>query len=129
MITHIVLLQMKPETTAEQMTAVLGMVRHLESSIPGLVRIDTEKNLSSQHRGYEYGFVMQFASHEALQGYATHPSYAPVKAELQRLCQSNIVFDFAQPTAPWEELFASLKTSFQSFMKGWQGTPKNNEFV
>ena len=124
--THIVLLQLKPETTAEQMTQVFRLIQPLATMIPGLLRIDTQKNVSTLHKGYTYGFIMQFASPEALQGYAAHPSYAPVKAELQRLCQGNIVFDYAQATAPWEEFVDSLKNGWQSFMKSWQGSQKKH---
>lgn len=121
MIMHIVLLQMKSETTPAQITTALQHVQALEHQIPGIVRIVTGKNLSGQHKSYTYGFLMQFVSEEAFKGYAAHPSYEPVRLELQNICQGNIVLDLQPPPSPLEDLVHSVKSSLQALMRGWQG--------
>jgi len=129
MITHIVLLQLKRDTTDEQVTAVLQRIQHLQDTIPGIAQIVTGKNLSVQHKGYEYGFLMQFTSEEALKEYAAHPAYQPIKAELQRISLGNIVCDLQQEPSLNDHLngvLHTIKTQVQSLMKSWQGT-RNSE--
>jgi hypothetical protein len=121
MITHIVLLQIKPDIAPERITQALHRIQQLEASVPGLLHVQANKNLSTLHKGYEYGYIMQFASQEALQAFPSHPSYGPVKAELQLICQSNIVFDVAQPATPWNELLSALKRGYQSLLHIVQG--------
>ena len=93
MISHIVLLQPKPEATDEEIAAVLGHVRELRQQIAGIVEIHVGKNLAANHQGYAYGFVMRFADEEHLKAYAPHPAHQVVSQELREMCQSIIDFD------------------------------------
>lgn len=93
MITHIVLLQPKAETTPDEIRTVLGQVQSLPQSIPGILDVQIGGNLSANHRGYTYGFVMHFMDKQHLKDYAPHPAHRVVSNELLRLCSSIIDFD------------------------------------
>lgn len=93
MITHIVLLQPKPETTSEEMEAVLEQVKALKGKIPGLIEVQAGANRHNAHQGYTYGFVMRFDSEEHLKAYSPHPAHRAVSPELRRLSTYLLNFD------------------------------------
>ncbi len=93
MINHVVLLQPKTETTAEQIAIALRHVASLKEAIPEIVSVTTGRNMSANHQGYTYGFVMRFADGESFSAYAPHPAHQPVSQELQAICESIIDFD------------------------------------
>jgi len=93
MISHVVLLQPKAEATEEEIMTVLSHVQELQQRIPGIIETRVGKNLSMNHQGYVYGFVMCFVDAEHLKAYAPHPAHQGVSKELQTLCQSIIDFD------------------------------------
>jgi hypothetical protein len=96
MITHVVVLQPKAETTDEEIKYVLDQVRTLSQSIPGILDVHTGENLSTNHQDYTYGFVMHFADEASLKAYAPHPAHRVVSEELLRICSSIIDFDLVQ---------------------------------
>lgn len=93
MINHVVLLQPKANVTEEEITRVLSHVQGLQENIPGIVEMRIGKNLSVNHQGYVYGFVMRFVDEEYLKAYAPHPAHQVVSRELQNICESIIDFD------------------------------------
>lgn len=93
MITHIVLLNPKPEITSDEMQRVLVQVQALQQSIPGIVDVQTGVNLSGNHQGYTYGFVMHFVDMEHLKAYAPHPAHRIVSDEIRRVSSQVIDFD------------------------------------
>jgi len=93
MVTHVVLLQPKPETPENEITAALDHVRALRDAIPGIVDVQAGKNLSSYNQGYTYGFVMKFVDAEHLKADAPHPTHQNVSQELLHICQKIIDFD------------------------------------
>ena len=93
MLTHIVLLHPKHETTEEQITTALDHVKALQEAIPGIIDIQAGRNLSNSNQGYTHGFVMRFADSEHLKAYAPHPAHQVVSEELQHICQKIIDFD------------------------------------
>jgi heme-degrading monooxygenase HmoA len=93
MIDHVVLLQPKAEVTEEEITKVLSHVQGLQETIPGIFETRVGKNLSVNHQGYVYGFVMRFTDEEHLEAYTPHPAHQVVSRELQAICQSIIDFD------------------------------------
>mgnify|MGYP001285327004 CR=1 FL=1 len=92
MVTHIVLLQPKPEITNEEIQAALSHVEALQHSIPGIIDVQVGENLSA-NQPYPYGFVMRFTDLDRLKGYAPHPSHRVVSDELRRICSSIVDFD------------------------------------
>ncbi len=93
MITHIVLLQPKSEVTDEEIAAALEHVKALQKEIPGIIDVQTGKNMSTYNQGYTHGFVMRFEDNEHLKAYAPHPAHQKVSQELQHISQKIIDFD------------------------------------
>ena len=93
MITHIVLLQPKSETTGEELEAFLAHVRDLQKLVPGILAISTGKNRSSYSSEYTYGIIMRFVDEAHLLAHHPHPAHLAVVEELDRLCASSIDFD------------------------------------
>lgn len=97
MITHIVLVQPKAETSAEQLETTLEQVKALQQLIPGIQDIQVGKNLSQHYtQGYDYGIVVHLESMEHLETYRSHPAHQTVARELMRLFQNIIECDMAQ---------------------------------
>ena len=93
MLSHIVLLQPKPETTEEQITIALDHMKALQKVISGIIDVQAGRNLSDYNQGYTYGFVIRFIDSEHLKAYAPHPTHQVVSQELQYICQNIIDFD------------------------------------
>ena len=74
MIQHIVLLKLKPETTAEQKAALLEGLGALkrENKIPGIEEVTGGDNNSPEGKahGFDWGFVMTFTDAAARDAYA-----------------------------------------------------------
>ncbi len=96
MVTHVVLIKPKAETTAEQIQTVLEQAKNLQQIIPGIVDAQVGKNQGGLQQGYTYGLIMQFENMERLQAYMPHPAHQIVGKEITRLCDSIVEFDLAQ---------------------------------
>jgi len=96
MITHIVLLQPKAATTAEELATFLDHVRDLQKIIPGIIAISAGKNHSPYHSVYTHGIIMRFVDEAHLQAHHPHPAHLAVVEELDRLCESSIDFDLPE---------------------------------
>ena len=97
MMIHIVLLQPKAETSSEEMKAALKQVQALQEKIPGIIDIQVGENVSKNHQGYTYGFVLRFVDNDHLKAYAPHQAHRAVSDELVRICRSIIDFDIELP--------------------------------
>lgn len=103
MITHIVLLKPKGETTEQEIDAALEGIRKLQDSIPVILNVRVGKNLngySEKNKGYTHGFTMRFANKDDLGVYAVSPIHRAAGNELRRVCES--IIDFDLPIAPYE---------------------------
>jgi hypothetical protein len=107
MITHIVLLQPKAETTGEELAAFLAHVRDLQKLIPGILSISTGKNRSPYNSAYTYGIIMRFVDEAHLQAHHPHPAHLAVVEELDRLCESSIDFDLPESSISFMDMQAS----------------------
>ncbi len=96
MITHVVLLQPKPEATDKELAAVLERVKALQQVIPGIVALSVGKNRSTYHRGFTHGIIMRFVDEAHLKAHHPHPAHLAVVKELDRLCEQTIDFDLPE---------------------------------
>jgi quinol monooxygenase YgiN len=96
MVTHVVLLQPKPETTAEELAAALERVQALQQVIPGIVATSVGQNRSVYHRGFTHGIIMHFVDEAHLNAHHPHPAHQAVVEELDHLCQQTIDFDLPE---------------------------------
>ncbi len=96
MLTHVVLLKPKAETTGEQIQTILEQAKNLQQIIPGIIDAQVGKNQGGLQQGYSYGLIMQFENMERLQAYQPHPAHQVVSREITRLCEGIIEFDLVQ---------------------------------
>ncbi len=96
MIIHIVLLQPKPDTTPEQMDAVMEQIKALKEKIPGILYVEAGANRHTAHQDYTYGLVMHFDNEEHLNAYLPNPNHQAVSSQLQQLFSTFLIFDLPQ---------------------------------
>jgi len=96
MLRHVLLLQVRSETTAENIAACRDALAGLVGVIPGLLDFHWGENVApvSRREGYTHGFSMDFADAASLAGYGPHPAHQQaaqlVRAHFERI----VVFDF-----------------------------------
>ena len=95
MLTHVVLLQPKPEATPEDIQTALKGIEYLRQHIPEILDLQIGPSLSPQEKqgGYAYGFVMHFAGKEQLDLYAVNAIHLAAGAELNRVFCNIVDFD------------------------------------
>lgn len=96
MITHVVLLQPKPNISEEEILELLWCAKALQDTIPGIMAISVGKNRSLYHQGYTYGIIMHFVDEAHLAAHHPHPAHLAVVEELDRLCEQSIDFDLLE---------------------------------
>jgi hypothetical protein len=96
MLRHILLLKPKPETHAEAIEAARSALAGLVGQIPGLIDFHWGVNIGPAERsgGFEYGFSMDFADKQSLEGYGPHPEHVKAAALVRAAFTSIVVFDF-----------------------------------
>ena len=94
MITHVVLVQPKENTTSAQMETLVEQACALKELIPAIQSIQVGKNVGRLTQGYTYGLIAQFASEEKLKEYLEHPAHQALARELFQQTQL-IEFDLA----------------------------------
>jgi hypothetical protein len=99
MIQHIVLLKLKPETTAEQKAALLeGLVSlKRENEIPGIESVTGGDNNSPEGKAHDFdwGFVMTFTDAAARDAYLPHPDHKALGQTLLRpIVDDVLVLDY-----------------------------------
>jgi hypothetical protein len=95
MVEHLVLIKLKPGTTAEQREAMCRALRELGSQVPGIVEISCGDNFSDRNQGYDVGLAVKFADRAALDAYLTHPAHQSVVANfIQPIREGTIVVDY-----------------------------------
>jgi hypothetical protein len=95
---HTVLLERKPETTAEEVEAAMAFVRALPQKIEGITNVVAGANLhtSPKNHGYTHGFILVFDTEEHFRAYAPHPDHQPVSQALRRISQTIVDFDLQE---------------------------------
>ena len=97
MIQHIVLLRLKPGTTAEQKAALLHGLVALKGTIAGIESVtggDDNSPEDKQH-DFDWGFVMTFADTAARDAYLPHPDHQALGAQLVRpIADDVLVLDY-----------------------------------
>lgn len=103
MIRHIVMWQVRGATrearlaNIEQLKAAfLG----LRGRIPGLLHLEVGVDTSRVDYACDVVLVSDFASQEALDGYASHPEHLRVRQELGDLRTARYQVDYPVPAAP-----------------------------
>jgi len=97
MVRHILLLQQRPDATAEQIDACRAGLAGLVGVVPGLLDFHWGANVAPVERrdGFTHGFSMDFADRASLDAYAPHPQHVIAAARVRATFERVVVFDFA----------------------------------
>jgi len=96
MVRHILLLQPRPDATAEQIDACRAGLASLVGTIPGLRSFHWGANFAPVERrdGFSHGFSMDFADRASLDAYGPHPEHLVAAARVRATFERVVVFDF-----------------------------------
>lgn len=102
MISHCVMLKLKPDHDPAELQAVLTGLAGLVGQIDGFTALTHGPNIDLEAKSPDYvaGFVASFTSQEALEAYAADPRHQALGARLVALCDGGVdgilVFDIAE---------------------------------
>lgn len=94
-VSHIVLVSWRSGSGPDAEEFIRPAVRGFVDTIPGVVAV-VEGNSSSPEGledGYDYGFVVGFASTQARDGYLVDPAHRPVADRIGEAAARIVVFD------------------------------------
>lgn len=98
MIKHIVMWNLKGDTPVEKAHAIARVKAAFEGlagMIPGLLHLEIGVDVSAVDYACHVVLYSEFASREALDGYAVHPEHLRVRAELGDLRTARHQVDYA----------------------------------
>jgi hypothetical protein len=93
---HILLLQQRPDATAEEIDACRAGLAGLVGPIPGLLDFHWGVNVAPVERrdGFSHGFSMDFADRKSLEAYGPNPVHQVEVAKVRATFVRIVVFDF-----------------------------------
>ena len=96
MVRHILLLQPRPDATAEEIDACRAGLADLVGVVPGLVDFHWGGNFAPVERrdGFSHGFSMDFVDRASLDAYGPHPQHVVAAARVRATFARIVVFDF-----------------------------------
>ena len=96
MVRHILLLQQRPDATADEIEACRAGLAGLVGPIPGLVAFHWGANFAPAERrdGFTHGFSMDFVDRASLDAYGPHPVHRVAAARVRATFDRIVVFDF-----------------------------------
>ena len=94
-ITHVVLVSWKGGRQAQAEESVRPAIRDFVHTIPDVLSVVEGHSASPEglENGYDYGFVVTFATAQARDTYLDHPSHLPVAAAIGEAAAQVVVFD------------------------------------
>ncbi|HEX4416849.1 MAG TPA: Dabb family protein [Kofleriaceae bacterium] len=96
MVRHILLLQQRPDATAEEIEASRAGLAGLVGQIAGLLDFHWGSSFAPVERagGFTHGFSMDFADRASLDAYGPHPQHQVAVARVRAAFDRVVVFDF-----------------------------------
>jgi hypothetical protein len=96
MVRHILLLQPRPDATADEIDACRAGLASLVGPIPGLLDFHWGVNFAPVERrdGFTHGFSMDFADRASLAAYGPDPRHQVAAARVRATFERVVVFDF-----------------------------------
>jgi hypothetical protein len=94
---HILLLQQRPDASADEIDACRAALAGLVGPIPGLLDFRWGVNFAPVERrgGFSHGFTMDFTDRASLEAYGPHPTHQLAAAKVRATFERIVVFDFA----------------------------------
>ena len=96
MVRHILLLQQRPDATADEIDACRAALAGLVGALPGLLDFHWGANVAPVERrgGFSHGFSMDFADRASLDAYGPDPKHQVAAGKVRATFERVIVFDF-----------------------------------
>lgn len=96
MVRHILLLQQRPDATAEQIDACRAGLASLVGPIAGLIDFHWGTNFAPVERrdGFTHGFSMDFVDRASLDAYGPNPTHQVFAAKVRATFERIVVLDF-----------------------------------
>jgi hypothetical protein len=96
MVRHILLLQQRPDATADQIDACRAGLASLVGPISGLLDFHWGANFAPVERrdGFTHGFSMDFTDRASLEAYGPDPQHQIAAARVRATFERVVVFDF-----------------------------------
>jgi hypothetical protein len=96
MVRHVLLLQPRPDTSAQAIESCRQALAGLVGRVPGLLDFHWGENLAPAERrdGFTHGFSMDFINRDALHAYGPHPDHRPVAQLVRATFERIVVLDF-----------------------------------
>jgi hypothetical protein len=93
---HILLLQLRPDSTPQDIEVCREALGALVGRIPGLIDCHWGENFVALERceGLSHGFSMDFVDRESLDAYGPHPEHKRAAALVRAAFGRIVVFDF-----------------------------------
>ena len=94
-ISHVVLVQWSQAATPDAKNEIARQLLAFPSGIPGIVSVVEGVSASPEQleRGFDYGFIVTFATADARDTYLTHPDHLPVAEAIGTAAAKIVVFD------------------------------------
>jgi hypothetical protein len=97
MIAHLVLMNLQDPADGP---FVAAQIRSLAGEVPGLQQVDGGPSVVSAAASWDLGFLMLFATREAVESYQSHPAHVAVgqriRARIREMGTCDIVLDPAR---------------------------------
>jgi hypothetical protein len=95
MLRHIVLMQTRPGTSWGDLSALADRIRDLADTVSGPNSCVVGSNVTEEplSQGFDFGFVMTFASRLALDAYHVNPAHLGISLAIRDLSNAVLVFD------------------------------------
>lgn len=96
-LTHVVLMQLRVDVEASELTELAVRLRQLAVATAGPDSCLVGPNVTEEPlaQGYAFGFVLTFPNHGALDAYHVNPAHLPISLAIRSMATSVLVFDFA----------------------------------
>lgn len=94
MITHLVMMKFKPETTDAQIAELESRLKTLPGRIEEIDHYAFGRDVVRSERSYDFGLVATFTDRDALSRYQQHPEHLQVVNLLVPICADIKAVDF-----------------------------------
>jgi hypothetical protein len=94
MLTHVVLMKFKPETSDAEIRELEALLNDLPNKIMEIKMFEFGRDVLRSERSHDFALVALFANLPALERYQSHPDHLPVVAKIKAMCTSLAAVDF-----------------------------------
>lgn len=100
MVVHVVLMRLRPGISRSALDELARHLADLAESVAGSESCVVGANVTEEplSQGFEFGFVLRFASHAELDTYHVNPAHLPISLAIRDVSGTVLVFDLALAT-------------------------------